>query len=252
MMSMKVTVMGCAGSFPGPSSPASSYLFEADGFRMVVDMGNGSLGALQNYAPIFGIDAVCLSHLHADHCVDLYSYGIARRIAPGGPQPSIPVYGPAGSEDRIAMVHGPESPGELAGGFDFQTMTPATREIGPFRITTAHMNHPVETFGFRVEHAGRAIAYSADTGPCDALVALARDADVLLSEASFLDAPGLPENLHLSARQAAQHASRAGVGELILTHLVAWNDPLRSVTEASDTYGGKVSAARAGTVIDLQ
>jgi ribonuclease BN (tRNA processing enzyme) len=249
---MKLTVVGCAGSFPGPASPASSYLLEADGFRMVIDMGNGSLGALQNYVPIFDIDAVCLSHLHADHCVDIYSYGIARRIAPGGPRPPIPVYGPAGTQERIAMVHGPGDPSELNGRFEFRTMVPGTLEIGPFRITTAHMNHPVETFGFRIENDGRAIAYSADTGPCDDLVTLARDADVLLSEASFLDAPGLPANLHLTARQAAQHASRAGAGELILTHLVAWNDPLRSVSEALQAYGGKVTAARAGAVIELE
>lgn len=249
---MKLTVVGCAGSFPGPSSPASSYLIEADGFRMVLDMGNGSLGALQNYAPIFGIDAVCLSHLHADHCVDMYSYGIARRIAPGGPQPPIPVYGPSGTADRIAMVHGPGHPNELAGRFEFRTMTPGSHEIGPFRVTTAHMNHPVETFGFRIECGGRVIAYSADTGPCEELVMLARDADVLLSEASFLDGPELPANLHLSALQAAQHASRAGAGELVLTHLVAWNDPLRSVEEALQAYDGKVVAARAGAVIDLE
>ena len=75
---MRLTVVGCAGSFPGPDSPASCYLLEADGFRLVIDFGNGSLGALQKYAALSGIDAVCLSHLHVDHCVDLYSYSIAR------------------------------------------------------------------------------------------------------------------------------------------------------------------------------
>ena len=70
---MRLTVVGCSGSFPGPESAASCYLLEADGFRLVVDMGNGSLGALQRHAPLFGVDAVLLSHLHADHCVDLYS-----------------------------------------------------------------------------------------------------------------------------------------------------------------------------------
>ena len=95
MIFMRLTVVGCAGSFPGPDSPASCYLLEADGFRVVVDFGNGSLGALQKYAGLFDIDAVCLSHLHADHCVDLYSYSVARAYSPAGPQPAIPVYGPA-------------------------------------------------------------------------------------------------------------------------------------------------------------
>ena len=100
---MRLTVVGCAGSFPGPDSPASCYLLEADGFRLVIDFGNGSLGALQKYAALFGIDAVCLSHLHADHCVDLYSYSIARTYPPDGPQPPIPVYGPAGTAERIGL-----------------------------------------------------------------------------------------------------------------------------------------------------
>ena len=105
---MRLTVVGCSGSFPGPDSAASCYLLEADGFRLVVDMGNGSLGALQRFAPLFGIDAVLLSHLHADHCVDLYSYSVARAYAPAGPQPPIPVYGPAGTSMRIGLVHGPD------------------------------------------------------------------------------------------------------------------------------------------------
>ena len=81
---MSLTVVGCAGSFPGPDSAASCYLLEADGFRLVVEFGNGALGPLQKHAALFGVDAVCLSHLHADHCVDLYSYAIARTYSPAG------------------------------------------------------------------------------------------------------------------------------------------------------------------------
>ena len=108
IISMRLTVVGCAGSFPGPDSPASCYLLEADGFRLVIDFGNGSLGALQRYTRLFGIDAVRLSHLHADHCVDLYSYSIARTYSPAGPQPPIPVYGPAGTAERIGLDPRPE------------------------------------------------------------------------------------------------------------------------------------------------
>ena len=80
----------------------------------------------------------------------------------------------------------------MADAFDFTTLAPGTIEIGPLRVTTGHMNHPVETFGFRIEHAGEALAYSADTGPTDELVRLAAGADVLLCEASFVDGPDLP------------------------------------------------------------
>ena len=82
MIFMRLTVVGCAGSFPGPDSPASCYLLEADGFRLVIDFGNGSLGALQKYTGLFDIDAVCLSHLHADHCADMTSLVVNRRHAP--------------------------------------------------------------------------------------------------------------------------------------------------------------------------
>ena len=80
----------------------------------------------------------------------------------------------------------------MSDAFDFVTLSPGTTAIGPLRITTAHMNHPVETFGFRIEHAGQVLAYSADTAPSGQLVELAAGADVLLCEASFLDGPGLP------------------------------------------------------------
>ena len=87
---MRVTVVGCAGSFPGPDSPASCYLLEAEGFRLVIDMGNGALGVLQRYAGLFGIDAICLSHLHADHCIDLGAYWVARQYAAGRPPAAHP------------------------------------------------------------------------------------------------------------------------------------------------------------------
>ena len=111
------------------------------------------------------------------------------------------------------------------------------------------MNHPVETFGFRVEHAGWRLAYSGDTGESDALVRLAEGADLLLCEASFLDGPDIRPNLHLTARQAAEHAARAGVGQLVLTHLVPWNDRNRTLAEADGIYPGPLSLATTGLVL---
>jgi ribonuclease BN (tRNA processing enzyme) len=248
MAGMRVTVVGCAGSFPGPDSPASCYLLEAEGFRLVMDMGNGALGVLQRYAELFGIDAICLSHLHADHCVDLGAYWVARRYTEAGPRPAIPVYGPRGTADRVAGFGG-EGLASVQARFTFHDLAPGTIEIGPFRVTANHMNHPVETFGFRVEQAGWRLAYSADTGESDALVRLATGVDLLLCEASFLDGPANRPNLHLSARQAAEHAARAGVGQLVLTHLVPWHDRERSLAEASGVYHGSLSLAASGLVL---
>jgi ribonuclease BN (tRNA processing enzyme) len=248
MASMRVTVIGCAGSFPGPDSPASCYLLEAEGFRLVLDLGNGALGVLQRHAELFGVDAICLSHLHADHCVDLGSYWVARQYTPDGPRPPIPVHGPRGTAERVAGFGG-EGLASVQARFTFCDLEAAATEIGPFRVTADRMNHPVETFGFRVEHAGWRLAYSADTGESDALVRLAQDADLLLCEASFLDGPDNRPNLHLTARQAAAHAARAGVGQLVLTHLVPWNDRDRTLAEAAGSYRGPLSLATSGLVL---
>jgi ribonuclease BN (tRNA processing enzyme) len=247
MIPMQLTVIGCSGSFPGPDSPASCYLLEAEGFRLVIDMGNGALGVLQRHAELFGIDAICVSHLHADHCIDLSSYWVARQYAPGGPRPPIPVHGPPGTAARIAGLAG-EKAESIRARFDVRELS-RTLQIGPFRVTTERMNHPVETFGFRVEHAGRTVAYSADTGPTDALVRLADGVDVLLSEASFQNGENNPPDLHLTARQAGEHATRAGARQLVLTHLVPWYDRDRSLAQAAETYCGPLSAATSGLVL---
>jgi ribonuclease BN (tRNA processing enzyme) len=263
---VRLTVIGCSGSFPGPDSPASCYLVEAEGFRLLVDLGSGALGSVQRQVGLDGVDAVCISHLHSDHCLDLCGYSVARIIRPEGPMVPIPVYGPGQTALRLAraLTADPASEarepgagdGRFTDAFRFETITPGVTQIGPLRVTAALMNHPVQTFGFRLEHAGRSVAYSADTGETDALVRLARDADVLLCEASFLEpaagAPALPQGLHLTARQAGQHAERAGAGGLVLTHLVPWNDSARTLDEAAREFSGPASLASSGLVLTLE
>jgi ribonuclease BN (tRNA processing enzyme) len=249
---MRLTVVGCAGSFPGPVSAASCYLLEAEGFRLVVELGNGALGPLQKHAGLFGVDAVCLSHLHADHCVDLYSYAIARTYSPAGRQPEIPVYGPAGTRERIGLIHGADGDADgLMNRFRFETLAERSFSIGPFDVTTVSMNHPVETFGFRFSYGGRTVAYSGDTGETEAVVRLARDCDVFLCEAAFLDGPDLPPGVHLSARQAATYAARAGAGELLLTHLQPWNEQDKALAEAAAVFDGSLAIAVPGQALNL-
>lgn len=250
---MRLTVIGCSGSIPGPESPASCYLLEAEGFRLLVDLGNGAIGALQRHASLYEIDAVCLSHLHADHCLDLCPYWVARNYGPDGAYPPIPVYGPEGTASRMAQAYGlDENPG-MTRAFSFATLAPGTCQIGPFDVTLARMNHPVETFGFRFQCGNRSVAYSADTGESPALVELARGADLLLCEATFLTMPGLPPDLHLTARQAAEHAAAASAAQLVLTHLPPWNDPARTMEEAAEVaFGGTIVRATSGQSFDLR
>lgn len=248
---MRVTIVGCSGSFPGPDSPASCYLVEHEGHRLLLDLGNGAFGALQRYVDVYAVDAVVLSHLHADHCLDLTSYYVARKYHPEGPRPAIPVLGPTGTADRMARAYDlPHEPG-MHGEFEFRDHLPVT-EVGPFRISTAPANHPVEAYALRVDAGGSALVFSGDTGVCEPLVELSRGADLALYEASFLSRyPDLPENLHLTATQSAEHAMKAGVDTLVLTHLVPWTPQDEVLEEAASVFTGSLQLAAPGLVVDL-
>ena len=252
---MRLTVIGCAGSFPSPASPASCYLVEHDGCRIVLDLGNGSLGPLAGHVDLHELDAVLLSHLHADHCLDLTSMYVARTYHPDGPVTKrLPVYGPAGTRRRIAEAYR-TAPGEgearLERQFEFRQFDDEPIRIGPFTITLAPMAHPVPTVAMRIEAGGRTLVYSGDTGPCPALVEHARGADLALFEAAFLTGQDNPPNLHLTAAEAAGHAAAAGVPRLVLTHLVAWNDPRRTLAEGRAAYDGELLIAAPGMEVEL-
>jgi ribonuclease BN (tRNA processing enzyme) len=244
---MRLTILGCAGSFPGPEAACSAYLVEAAGFRLLVDFGTGSLTALQRFSGLHTVDAVLLSHLHADHCFDAASYVVARRYAPGGKLPPIPLYAPTGAPERLAAAYGSPEEGSLEDVYTFYTLQPGTFPIGPMRVTVDRVNHPIETYGMRIEHEDRALAYSADTAPCDALARLAKDADVFLCEASYLDGMDNPPDLHLTGGEAGELATKAGVGMLLLTHLVTpWGSEAATYDAAASAYEGPVEIVRPG------
>jgi ribonuclease BN (tRNA processing enzyme) len=249
---MKLTVLGCAGSFPGPDSPCSSYLVEAAGFRLLLDFGTGSLSALQRHASLTSVDAILLTHLHADHVLDACSYVVVRRYAPDGPYPPIPLYAPAGARERLAGAYGAAGEGPLDDVYTFVDLKPGTFHIGPFTVTAERVNHPVETYGIRVEHAGRVLAYSADTAPCDALTRLAQNADLFLCEASYVHGEENPPDLHLTGRDAGEAAMKAGAARLVLTHLVsAWGSEANAYESAAAIFPGPVEIARTGMRYDI-
>ena len=238
---------------PGPDSPASCYLIEADGFRTLLDLGNGALGTLQRHCAVGDVDAVLLSHLHPDHCMDLLSLYVARTYDNHRGYPVIPVHAPRGSAAHLAQAYGrAEHPG-LSGCFDFHEWSAGSRRVGPLVVTVARVAHPVETWAVRVEHDDRSLAYSADTGPSAPLVELAREAEVALFESSFEEGRDdtAPRDLHLTGRQAGEHAARAGAGRLVLTHLPPWNDPSVSLDAATAAFDGPVDLASAGATYDI-
>lgn len=248
---MQLTVLGCAGTFPGPDSPCSSYLVEHDGFRLVVDLGAGALGQLQRHIGLLDVDAIYISHLHSDHCIDLVAYSYARRYHPDGIPSALPVYGPAGTRDRIVASYEAPPVHGLLEVYDFREVPVGTQQIGPFTVSTARTNHPVECHAMRIEADGRSLTYSGDTGVCPELVDLARDTDLLLCEASWAEADSHPPGVHLSGREAGEHAQQAAAARLVLTHVVAWADPAEIEKEAAAAFSGPVELAAAGKSYDV-
>lgn len=262
---MKLTVVGCSGSVSGPRSPASCYLVQAlhhhadgenDEFTLVLDLGPGALGALYDYLPPARIGAVGLSHLHADHCLDLCGLYVATTYAPDRTDVAIPVYGPAGTAERIARAYQappPVRPGvteeqtRLGERFDFRDWAPE-QVIGPFTVRTALVAHPTPAYAVRVTDnvTGATLVYSGDTGPDLALTELAAGADLLLAEAAFLDRPDNPPNMHLSGPQAAHIATEAEVATLVLTHIPPWYDPEEVLAEARPHFTGPLELASSG------
>ncbi|MCH9815416.1 MAG: MBL fold metallo-hydrolase [Actinomycetia bacterium] len=246
---MKLTVVGCAGSFPSAQSPASSYLVEHDGQRIVLDMGNGALGSLQRFTDIYQIDAVVLSHLHIDHFVDLGSYYVARKYHPEGSAGPIPVYGPDDTAARVVAAYGLQSTADIAGELDVRPLA-AKFEIGAFTIETTRMVHPIEAYAIRVSADGRSLTYSGDTGPTPELITAARDTNLALFEGSFVTDPSNPRDLHLSAAEAGAHARAAGAERLVVTHLVPWNDQEQVHAEAVAEFPG-AQVASVGLTIEV-
>jgi ribonuclease BN (tRNA processing enzyme) len=126
-----------------------------------------------------------------------------------------------------------------------------TFEIGPFRITPVEVDHPVPAYAFRVDVAGTVLAYTGDTGPTEALLAVADGADLLLAEASFRDGDDNPAGLHLTGVEAGELAAKAGARRLVLTHVPPWHDSGALLAEATSVYGGRAELASAGAVYTL-
>ena len=254
---MRLTVLGCSGSLPGPDSPSAGYLVQADGVAVGLDLGNGTLGALQRTLDPFRLDALALSHLHPDHCADVTGLLVYLRyhpLRPDGWRP-LPVYGPSETAGRVAAASAASAAElttlDMSDVFEFRVLDGATVHIGPLEVRAAPVAHPCEAYALRVEHGGNALVYTGDSGPCDSLTELATGADVLLAEATWTHHPSRPKNLHLSGAQAGQLATAAGVGRLLLTHIAPWTEPSAVLAEARETFDGPVEVVAAGRVYDV-
>ncbi|MFD7311244.1 MBL fold metallo-hydrolase [Promicromonospora sp. NPDC059942] len=275
---MRLIPLGVSGSFPGPATPASSYLvqvtaaesaaagYEARDWNVLLDLGNGAFGALQQHVDPHALDAVSISHLHPDHCADLAGLYVYLRYHPehgslraGRRDKPLPVYGPSTAERHVALSYGLSDGESMENDFDFRSWADHKQiEVGPLTIEPYRVYHPVETYGVRVTGPSASggtttLAYTGDTDACTSVVELARDADLLLSEAAFLEGRDdvVERGIHLTGHRAGQVATEAGARRLLLTHLPVWNDPEDSLAEARGSYAGPVEIARPGTIYEL-
>ncbi len=266
---MKLTVVGCSGSLPGPASAASCYLLEApDGagrvWRILLDLGSGALGPLQRYCDPRTLDAVLLSHLHPDHCLDLTGLYVLRRYHPGdGPIEPIRVWGPADVAARISAAYDPfggqlSSAPDLSDQLSFRQWQPGEGiDVGPLHIVPVIVDHPVEAYGMRItwcrdrDAPPVVLGYSGDTDDCPGLDRIAADADLFLCEAGFVPGEAGVQGVHLTAREAGDVAARSGARQLLLTHIPPWHDPWQARAAAGEVFRGPIDLAVPGLVREL-
>ncbi|MEV6239190.1 MBL fold metallo-hydrolase [Lentzea sp. NPDC051838] len=238
-MGLDLTVLGCATPYPSTDNPCSGYLVSNQDTRVWMDAGTGTLGPLQRHTSLEDVDAIWISHLHADHSADLLTAYYALLFADIS-RPPLPLYGPPGIADRLAgfLTNGPErSPVESAFAIT-ELHDGHVAEVGSMRLTTAAVSHGIPAFAVRID-AGGSLTYSGDTAPCDSLVDLARGTDVLLCEA---ESPDLSP-VHHTPEGAGETARAADAGRLIVTHVGRFLTPQEAVTRASSRYDGPVSYA---------
>jgi ribonuclease BN (tRNA processing enzyme) len=246
---VRLTVLGACGAWPEPGQACSGYLAEHDGFRLLIDAGYATMPRLLERVAASELDAVFISHGHPDHCADLNPLLRARAMG-DAPAPPLPVYALPGALDAVLAL---DEPDMLADAFTLCELTPGSRlDIGPFGAETCLLPHWVPNAGLRLSAAGTVLAYTGDSGPDPAIARLARDADLLLAEATYPGAvPSRSRGFLSSAAQAGTCAAQAGAAGLALTHL--WPGSRRDVAlaAAAAEYDGPVTVAASGLSFDL-
>ena len=247
---MRLTILGGAGAWPGAGQACSGYLVEHAGFRLVVDPGYAVLPRLLRTLTADDVDAVVVSHGHADHCADLNPLLRARTFRDEPAARPLMVHALAGALDVVLAL---DRPGALDESFRLLTFDAGvTIEVGPFAIQTVGLPHSRPNVGLRIRGGDAVLAYTGDAGPDPARRALARDADVYLAEASYVET--VPDDSAATLSSAAavgREADEYSVGTLVLTHLLPGVDPRQAREAARRAYRGPIRVARGGVAMEV-
>ena len=246
---MQLRVIGGCGAWPAAGEACSGYLLEHDGFRLLIDPGYAVLPRLLRFLPANAVDAVFVSHRHPDHCADINPLLRARALR-DDPAPALPLFALPGALDAVLAL---DRPGMLNHAYDLHEFVAGDAfRIGPLAIQSAALPHSAPNAGVRIAAGRSVLAYTGDAGPDAALVDLARDADVLLAEASYVDE--VPEDSRAtlsSAVDAGRQAAAARVGTLVLTHLLPGTDRRGAREAARASFGDPIRVARAGLTVSV-
>jgi ribonuclease BN (tRNA processing enzyme) len=241
------TTLGNA-PYPKADNPCSGYLLQAGGANVLVDVGGGVVGALQNYIRLEDLHAVWISHLHMDHFADMpllyYAFAFAER-----PMRKIPVLGPVGWADKVEEFVRSSVDHHMSNYFQVVELKDrGIAEIGDLKIQARVVEHAVPAFGLTARFGDRRLAYTGDSGPCDNLVTLAKGARVLVSEcfASEVEIP----SVHLTPEDAGLVAAHSGVSRLVLTHLGPKMTEDEAMDRAATTFNGAIEIAKPGLTLE--
>ncbi|WP_327290021.1 MBL fold metallo-hydrolase [Streptomyces sp. NBC_01198] len=246
-----LTVLGCAAPYPGVDDPCSGYLVSSGDTSVWVDAGTGTLAELQRHVRLDEVDAIWISHLHADHSADLLTAYYAALFADIQLPAPIPLFGPPGTADRLAHFltnSSTRSPVESA--FEIHELHDGHQvQVGALTLTSRAVAHGVPAFALRIETAETSLVYSGDTAPCPNLMSLAEGCDVLLCEAE--SAQPAPERVHHTPEEAGETATAAQASRLIVTHVGRALPRDQAATRAATRFAGPVDYAAPGATFPL-
>jgi ribonuclease BN (tRNA processing enzyme) len=264
---MRLTVLGKSPAWQDAGGACSGYLLEEDGTAIVIDCGNGVFGKLRQRMDYVDVDAVVLSHLHADHFLDLVPFAYALTYAPrqqpvpvdrwpGTDCPACPdLYAPPGARETFRRVVGAWGNDDLIEkAFALHEYDPSDElEIGPVRIRFQPVPHFTETFAMDIssQNGSGRIVYGADCSPTEALTEFASDADLILVEATLPRPERTGVRGHLTAGEAGAHARAAGAKQLVLVHISDELDAGAAKRAAEEAFDGPVLVAVEGAVYDV-